>query len=95
MELYHSRVDEEREAHGIYTSENAIADYELGIENGLTSVEVYYRTALIYDSAGKQKDIEKAYRYYRFILEMFPDFELYQEVEQRVQFMEKNFFNYE
>ena len=74
---------------------NAITNYELGMENGLTVDKVYFRTALMYDSAGKLKNIEKAYRYYRLILEMFPDFEHYPEVEHKVQFMEKNFFNYE
>ncbi len=75
--------------------ENALANYELGMENGLAADEVYFRMALMYDSAGKLKDLEKAYRYYRFITEMFPDFKHYQEAKQRVQFMEKNFFNYE
>jgi hypothetical protein len=40
MELYHSRVEEEREAHGAYTIENAIADTHrwllgTGIEHAL------------------------------------------------------------
>lgn len=75
--------------------ENALANYELGMENGLVVDEVYFRTAHMYDNAGKLKDLEKAYRYYRFITEMFPDYEHYQEVKKKVQFMEKNFFNYE
>jgi tetratricopeptide (TPR) repeat protein len=75
--------------------ENALTNYELGMENGLAVDKVYFRTALMYDGAGKLKDLEKAYRYYRLILEMFPDFEHYPEVKQRVQFMEEHFFNYE
>ncbi len=75
--------------------ENALSNYEFGMEHGLVVDEVYFRTALMYASAGKQQDLEKSYKYYRLIIELFPDFEHYQEVKQRVLFMEKNFFNYE
>jgi tetratricopeptide (TPR) repeat protein len=74
---------------------NALVAYEQGIERGLSEAEVFFRVASMYDGSGKHKDIEKAYKFYKVILKLFPDFDHYNDVEKRVSFMEKNFFNYE
>ncbi len=55
---------------------------------------IYYKLASIYDSDGKYKDIQNAYKYYRLIVKRFPSSRYYNIAEERVKFFEKNFINF-
>jgi hypothetical protein len=74
--------------------DSALAFYERFMRSGSADDEVYYRAALICDSLAAARDIEKAYRYYRKIVENYKTSVHAELAEKRIQFFEKNFFHY-
>jgi hypothetical protein len=48
----------------------------------------------MYDRPGGERDIEKAYEYYRLITEEYRSSVYFETALQRVQFFENHFFNY-
>lgn len=56
--------------------------------------EILFRAATIYDSPGEPRDVEKAYRYYRLLVGAYKDSRYRPFAEKRIDFLEKNFFNY-
>jgi tetratricopeptide (TPR) repeat protein len=74
--------------------ENALDMYVRSIENGIESDEIYFRTAIIYDSPGKLRNLEEAYRYYKILIDRYRDSEHYTYAKKRVGFFEKNFYKY-
>ena len=74
--------------------EEALRWYEEGIERGEVNDETVFRVATLYDSPGSYRDIEKAYRYYKLITVQYHSSPHYEEALRRVQFFEKNFFDY-
>jgi len=74
--------------------EKAIKVYLKIISLGKGDDEIVFRIALIFDTPGKLRDLEKAYTYYRMVLEKFPHSEHYSYAEERIKFFEKNFFDY-
>ncbi len=73
---------------------DALKIYEELIERGYTGDEVLFRIASICDSPGKVRNLEKAYKYYKIIVENYSISKHFTYAKERVQFMEKNFFNY-
>ncbi len=74
--------------------EDALDTYEEGIAHGLVNDEILFRTASIYDQPGPRKNIEKAYRYYRKLVDTFETSRYRMRSLERVRFFEKNFYNY-
>lgn len=88
----------ERKVGDLYYEEkdydSALAFYERCMRGGSADDEVYYRAALICDSLAAARDIEKAYRYYRQIVEKYKTSVHAEHAEKRIRFFEKNFFHY-
>jgi TolA-binding protein len=88
----------ERKVGDLYYEEkdydSALAFYERCIKSGSADDEVYYRAALICDSLASVRDIEKAYRYYRQIVEKYRTSVHAEHAQSRIRFFEKNFFHY-
>lgn len=74
--------------------ENALSAYKKGIKEGIESDEVYFKVAIIYDSPGKSRNLEKAYKYYKMIVDRYVYSEHYIYAKKRVNFLDKNFFKY-
>lgn len=74
--------------------EKALMVYEEGIAQGLKNDEILFRVASFYDQPGTLRNIERAYYYYKLIVEKYPGSKHYAKAEERVRFFEKNFFNY-
>lgn len=55
---------------------------------------ILFRLASIYDSRGPTRDIQKAYRYYRLLVELHPDAPSARTARERIKFYEQNFFHY-
>jgi tetratricopeptide (TPR) repeat protein len=55
---------------------------------------VLFRVATIYDSPGEPRDVERAYRYYKLLIDKYNDSRYRPFAERRVSFLEENFFNY-
>jgi len=73
---------------------NALNMYEMGIGKGMESDNIYFRLAIICDSPGKLRDLEKAYLYYKIVIDRYPNSEHYSYAKKRVDFLEKNFYHY-
>ena len=88
----------ERKVGDLYYEEkdydSALAFYERCMRSGSADDEVYYRAALICDSLAAARDNEKAYRYYRKIVEKYKTSVHAEYAEKRIRFFEKNFFHY-
>jgi len=74
--------------------EDALDTYEEGIAHGLMNDEILFRMASIYDQPGPRRNIEKAYRYYRELVDTFESSPYRVHSLERVRFFEKNFYNY-
>jgi hypothetical protein len=74
--------------------DSALPLYEKSIENGSADDEVYFRAASIYDSEGRARNLEKAYKYYKTLVERFKGSDHSEYARKRVQFLEKNFYNF-
>ncbi|MGQ9617077.1 MAG: tetratricopeptide repeat protein [Spirochaetota bacterium] len=74
--------------------EKSLMVYEEGIAQGLKNDEILFRVASFYDQPGALRNIERAYHYYKLIVERYPGSRHYTKAEERVIFFEKNFFNY-
>jgi tetratricopeptide (TPR) repeat protein len=74
--------------------EEALNAYEKAVDEGLDIDEVYFRMAKIYDSPGQSRNLEKAYTYYKIIIDRFTDSEHYTYANKRVAFLEKNFYKF-
>ncbi len=74
--------------------EDALDTYEKGIMRGLVNDEILFRMASIYDRPGPLRNIEKAYRYYRELVDTFESSQYRAHSLERVRFFEKNFYNY-
>ncbi|UCB44352.1 MAG: hypothetical protein JSV25_08985 [Spirochaetota bacterium] len=72
----------------------ALGEYEKLKDSGEADDEVFFRIATIYDSPGGPRDIQKAYNYYKILIDKFSFSEHVKFARKRVDFMEKNFFNY-
>jgi tetratricopeptide (TPR) repeat protein len=72
----------------------ALALYEKIIQLGAESEVILFRVATMYDSPGKTRDLEKAYSYYKILIDRYPNSEHFSYAAQRVDFFEKNFYNY-
>jgi len=57
--------------------------------------EIIFRVARMFDTPGKYRNLEKAYKYYRMIMENYPRSEYCKYAEKRIKFLEKNFFYYQ
>jgi tetratricopeptide (TPR) repeat protein len=73
----------------------ALKVYEEGISQGLSNDKIIFRVASFYDKPGALRNIERAYHYYKIIVEKYKASEHYVVALERVQFFEKNFFNYQ
>jgi predicted negative regulator of RcsB-dependent stress response len=73
----------------------ALKVYEEGISQGLSNDKIIFRVANFYDKPGALRNIERAYHYYKIIVEKYEASVHYAEATERVQFFEKNFFNYQ
>ncbi len=74
--------------------EKALSVYEEGIARGLKNDEILFRVASFYDQPGALRNIERAYYYYKLIVDRYPESKHYTQAEERVRFFEKYFFNY-
>jgi tetratricopeptide (TPR) repeat protein len=74
--------------------DKALPLYERSIENGSADDEVYFRAATICDGAGKTRDLEKAYGYYKALIERFKSSSHAEYARKRVRFLEKYFYNF-
>ena len=55
---------------------------------------ILFRIATIYDSPGYPRDVEKAYRFYKLLIDRYKDSRYISFSRKRVEFLEKNFFDY-
>jgi tetratricopeptide (TPR) repeat protein len=74
--------------------DSALPLYEKSIESGSADDEVYFRAATICDGEGKARNLEKAYGYYKTLIERFESSSHVEYARKRVQFLEKNFYNF-
>lgn len=74
--------------------DKALDHYENAIKLGFLGDEVFYRVAKIYDGQGKERDMGKAYKYYKIIIDRYTNSEHYTFAKQRAIFLERNFFDY-
>ncbi len=74
--------------------EDALYNYEEGITHGLLNDEIFFRVASMYDRPGPLRNIERAYRYYRKLVDTFESSSYRVHSLERVRFFEKNFYNY-
>lgn len=74
--------------------EDALQAYERLIAQGHYEDGILFRVASMYDSPGEMRDVEKAYKYYRKIVEMYSASKHYAYSVERVQFFERHFFQY-
>jgi Tfp pilus assembly protein PilF len=72
----------------------ALTGYEKLRESGQIDDELLFRIATIYDSPAGPRDIQKAYNYYKLLIDKFPSSKHSSFAQKRIKFMEKNFFNY-
>ncbi len=72
----------------------ALDAYQKSIAHGVDDDEVYYRVAVILESPGALKDLEKAYTNYKIIVDRFGESEHYTYAQKRVVFFETNFYKY-
>jgi len=78
----------------IQNYEDALRTYEECIIHGLRNDEIVFRIASLYDTQGSLRNIEKAYYYYKIIIEKYILSKNYTYARERVHFFEKYFFNY-
>ena len=74
--------------------EQALPLYEQVIRKGVESDEIYFRAAKICDRPGKLRDLEKAYSYYKIVIDRYMNSEHFSYAKQRVDFLEKNFYHF-
>jgi hypothetical protein len=74
--------------------DKALPLYERSIENGSADDEVYFRAAAICDGEGRTRNLEKAYGYYKTLVERFKSSSHADYARKRVAFLEKNFYNF-
>ncbi len=55
---------------------------------------ILFRIATIYDSPGEPRDVEKAYRFYNLLIDRYKDSRYITFSRKRIEFLEKNFFDY-
>jgi hypothetical protein len=55
---------------------------------------ILFRIATIYDSPGYPRDVEKAYRFYKLLIDRYKDSRYISFSRKRIEFLEKNFFDY-
>ncbi|MBN2323926.1 MAG: tetratricopeptide repeat protein [Spirochaetes bacterium] len=72
----------------------ALEAYERLIKLGAVDDVLFFRVATIYDSPGEPRDIEKAYGYYKLLVDGYRKSEYRLFAAKRMEFLEKNFFNY-
>ena len=72
----------------------ALDHYERLQQSDVFDDVVLFRIATIYDSPGEPRDVEKAYRYYKRLVESFEDSRFVSFARGRIEFLEENFFNY-
>lgn len=72
----------------------ALDAYQKSIVHGVDDDEVYYRIAVIFESPGAFKDLEKAYTNFKIIVDRFSESEHYTYAQKRVVFFETNFYRY-
>jgi tetratricopeptide (TPR) repeat protein len=72
----------------------AINEYEELRESSKVDDELLFRIATIYDSPAGPRDIQKAYNYYKLLIDKFPTSKHSSFARKRIKFMDKNFFNY-
>jgi len=73
---------------------DALDTYEEGIASGLMNDEILFRAASIYDRPGPRRNIERAYSYYKELIDTFESSQYRDHSLKRVRFFEKNFYNY-
>jgi len=73
---------------------SSLEGYNYCVEKGVMDDEILFRLASIYDNPGKYRNIEKAYKFYRKIVESYPKSRYFDISERRVSFFEKNFINF-
>jgi len=73
---------------------DALDTYEEGIASGLMNDEILFRVASIYDRPGPRRNIERAYHYYKELIDTFESSQYREHSLKRVRFFEKNFYNY-
>jgi hypothetical protein len=75
--------------------QQALRWYEQSVLQGAADDEIIFRIATIYDSPGSERDIQKAYRFYRIITEKYESSVYFEKARERERFFEKNFFDYQ
>jgi tetratricopeptide (TPR) repeat protein len=73
---------------------SALEIYERLKNLGAADDSLFFRVATIYDSPGKPRDIEKAYSYYKLLVAEYGKSEYCPFARKRIDFLEKNFFDY-
>jgi tetratricopeptide (TPR) repeat protein len=73
---------------------DALDAYQKSVAHGIDDDEVYYRIAVICESPGALKDLEKAYVHYKIIVDRFHESKHYTYAQKRVVFFETNFYHY-
>jgi tetratricopeptide (TPR) repeat protein len=74
--------------------QQALQWYEQSVLEGMADDETVFRIATIYDSPGSNRDIEKAYHYYKLLTDEYTSSVHFERARERMRFFEKNFFNY-
>jgi tetratricopeptide (TPR) repeat protein len=75
--------------------QQALQWYEQSVLQEAADDEIIFRIATIYDSPGSNRDIQKAYRFYRIITEEYESSVHFEKARERMRFFEKNFFDYQ
>ncbi len=73
---------------------SALVVYERLAQLDAVDDSLLFRVATIYDSPGEPRDIEKAYSYYKHLVAGYGKSEYCTFAVKRIDFLEKNFFNY-
>jgi predicted negative regulator of RcsB-dependent stress response len=72
----------------------AAAVYQESLQAGRESAQLLYRLAVFFDLPGEIRDIQNAYRYYRRVVQDYPDSSRAGEARERVRFFEEHFYRY-
>jgi tetratricopeptide (TPR) repeat protein len=73
---------------------SALAVYERLTQLNAVDDSLLFRVATIYDSPGEPRNVEKAYSYYKHLVAEYGKSEYCAFAVKRIDFLEKNFFNY-
>jgi tetratricopeptide (TPR) repeat protein len=74
--------------------QQALRWYDRSVLEGTADDETVFRIATIYDSPGSNRDIEKAYHYYKLLTDEYASSVHVERARERMRFFENNFFNY-